>query len=134
VSALVVYATPRGVRAWSEDQEGDDAMTDPAVVHAPAAGSDAVLAEPCGFPGFVHHAISKPVLAAVNGFALGGGTEMVLASDLAVAVGRASFGLPDVKPGIFAGAGRRVPARPADTGHHRELGTSRQLRGQTDEH
>ena len=58
-----------------------------------------------GFAGFVRHAISKPVIAAVNGFALGGGTEIVLASDLAVAVDTASFGLPEVKRGIIAGAG-----------------------------
>lgn len=58
-----------------------------------------------GFAGYVSHAISKPTVAAVNGFALGGGTEIVLASDLAVAVDTASFGLPEVKRGIFAGAG-----------------------------
>lgn len=58
-----------------------------------------------GFAGYVAHAISKPTIAAVNGFALGGGTEIVLASDLAVAVDTASFGLPEVKRGIFAGAG-----------------------------
>ena len=58
-----------------------------------------------GFAGYVRHAISKPTIAAVNGFALGGGTEIVLASDLAVAVDTASFGLPEVKRGIFAGAG-----------------------------
>lgn len=58
-----------------------------------------------GFAGYVSHSISKPTIAAVNGFALGGGTEIVLASDLAVAVDTASFGLPEVKRGIFAGAG-----------------------------
>lgn len=58
-----------------------------------------------GFAGFVQHHISKPVIAAVNGFALGGGTEIVLQSDLAVAIDTAAFGLPEVKRGIFAGAG-----------------------------
>ncbi len=58
-----------------------------------------------GFAGFVQHAISKPVIAAVNGFALGGGTEIALASDLIVAADTASFGLPEVKRGIYAGAG-----------------------------
>lgn len=58
-----------------------------------------------GFAGFVTHAISKPTIAAVNGFALGGGTEIVLASDLAVAVETASFGLPEISRGIIAAAG-----------------------------
>lgn len=58
-----------------------------------------------GFAGFVQHAISKPIIAAVNGFALGGGTEISLASDLVVAAETATFGLPEVKRGIFAGAG-----------------------------
>jgi crotonobetainyl-CoA hydratase len=58
-----------------------------------------------GFAGFVTHHISKPTIAAVNGFALGGGTELLLAADLAVASETASFGLPEVKRGIFAGAG-----------------------------
>lgn len=58
-----------------------------------------------GFAGFVSHPISKPVIAAVNGFALGGGTEISLASDLVVAADTAFFGLPEVKRGIFAGAG-----------------------------
>jgi crotonobetainyl-CoA hydratase len=58
-----------------------------------------------GFCGFVRHPISKPVIAAVNGFALGGGTEITLASDIALAADTAVFGLPEVKRGIFAGAG-----------------------------
>ncbi|MEP7351375.1 MAG: crotonase/enoyl-CoA hydratase family protein [Sphingorhabdus sp.] len=58
-----------------------------------------------GFAGFVRHPISKPIIAAVNGFALGGGTELVLASDLAIAAESAQFGLPEVKRGIIAGAG-----------------------------
>ncbi|MGE3301557.1 MAG: enoyl-CoA hydratase-related protein [Hyphomonadaceae bacterium] len=58
-----------------------------------------------GFAGYVTHHISKPTIAAVNGFALGGGTEITLASDLAVAADTASFGLPEVKRGILAGAG-----------------------------
>ena len=58
-----------------------------------------------GFAGFVAHPISKPVIAAVNGFALGGGTEIALASDLVVAADSAKFGLPEVKRGILAAAG-----------------------------
>lgn len=58
-----------------------------------------------GFAGYVAHHISKPTIAAVNGVALGGGTELVLASDIAVASSSATFGLPEVKRGIIAGAG-----------------------------
>jgi len=58
-----------------------------------------------GFAGVVSHAISTPTIAAVNGFALGGGLEITLACDLAVAVDTAQFGLPEPKRGIFAAAG-----------------------------
>jgi crotonobetainyl-CoA hydratase len=58
-----------------------------------------------GFAGYVHHFIDKPTIAAVNGAALGGGTELVLASDLAVADHRAVLGLPEVKRGLIAAAG-----------------------------
>ncbi len=58
-----------------------------------------------GFAGVVRHPISKPMIAAVNGFALGGGTELALACDLVVAADHAQFGLPEVKRGIYAAAG-----------------------------
>jgi crotonobetainyl-CoA hydratase len=58
-----------------------------------------------GFAGYASHPISKPTIAAVNGFALGGGTEITLASDLAVAAENAMFGLPEVKRGLYAAAG-----------------------------
>ena len=47
----------------------------------------------------------KPVIAAVNGVAMGGGLEIVLACDLAVADTSATFELPEVKVGLFAAAG-----------------------------
>ncbi|OBK75106.1 crotonase/enoyl-CoA hydratase family protein [Mycobacterium sp. 1164985.4] len=58
-----------------------------------------------GFAGYVQHYIDKPTIAAVNGTALGGGTELALASDLVVAEERAKFGLPEVKRGLIAAAG-----------------------------
>jgi crotonobetainyl-CoA hydratase len=58
-----------------------------------------------GFAGYVHHFIDKPTIAAVNGTAFGGGTELALASDLVVAAERAQFGLPEVKRGLIAAAG-----------------------------
>lgn len=58
-----------------------------------------------GFAGIVQHWISKPTIAAVNGYALGGGTEIMLACDLAVIDETATLGLPEVKRGLFAAAG-----------------------------
>ena len=47
----------------------------------------------------------KPVIAAVNGAAVGGGFELVLSCDLVVAADTARFGLPEVKRGLLAGGG-----------------------------
>ena len=47
----------------------------------------------------------KPVIAAVNGAAVGGGFELVLACDLVMAAEHARFGLPEVKRGLLAGGG-----------------------------
>jgi crotonobetainyl-CoA hydratase len=58
-----------------------------------------------GFAGFARHFTSKPVIAAVNGKALGGGTELALSCDLIVATESASFGLPEVRRGLIAGGG-----------------------------
>jgi enoyl-CoA hydratase len=55
-----------------------------------------------GFAGIVERTISKPIIAAVNGPALAGGFEIVLACDLVVAAEEASFGLPEVKRGLVA--------------------------------
>lgn len=66
-----------------------------------------------GFAGVASHAVRTPLIAAVNGFALGGGTEIVLACDLAVAASTARLGLPEVTRGLVAAAGGafRLPAQ-----------------------
>lgn len=58
-----------------------------------------------GFAGIVRLDLAKPVIAAVNGLALGGGFEMVLHCDLAVAVESAVFGFPEARVGKMAAAG-----------------------------
>ena len=58
-----------------------------------------------GFAGFVRYPRTKPVIAAVTGFALAGGTELVLTCDMVVAAEDAFFGLPEVTRGIVAAGG-----------------------------
>jgi len=68
-----------------------------------------------GFGGITERPPAKPVIAAVEGYALAGGFELVLACDLVVASEEAKFGLPEVTRGLVAGAGgllrlpRRIP-------------------------
>jgi enoyl-CoA hydratase/carnithine racemase len=58
-----------------------------------------------GFAGFTAYPRTKPVIAAVNGPALAGGCEIVLACDLVVMAEHATLGLPEVKRGLFAASG-----------------------------
>ncbi len=57
----------------------------------------------------------KPTIAAVNGYALGGGTELILATDIRILADTARLGLPEITLGLFPGAGgtqriiRQVP-------------------------
>ena len=68
-----------------------------------------------GFAGLTEAPPAKPLIAAVEGFALAGGCEMVLTCDLVVAAEDATLGLPEVKVGLVAGSGgllrlpRRIP-------------------------
>ncbi|MBV2364948.1 crotonase/enoyl-CoA hydratase family protein [Streptomonospora nanhaiensis] len=68
-----------------------------------------------GFAGFAQRPPRKPLIAAVEGYALAGGFEAVLACDLVVAAEDARFGIPEVKRGLVAAGGgllrlpRRIP-------------------------
>lgn len=79
-----------------------------------AAGRRPII-EGRGFAGIVRKPPRKPLIAAVEGYALAGGFEIVLSCDLIVAAKTAKFGLPEVKRGLTAAAGglfrlpRRVP-------------------------
>jgi crotonobetainyl-CoA hydratase len=87
---------------------GDKAFCAGADLKALAKGEDINPDGPrarWGFAGYVNHPVSKPTIAAVNGFALGGGTELALASDLVVAADTAEFGLPEVRRGLVAAGG-----------------------------
>jgi enoyl-CoA hydratase/carnithine racemase len=66
-----------------------------------------------GFAGMSNRVFTKPVLAAVNGLALGGGLEIALSCDLVIAAENAIFGIPEVKVGLIAAAGGliRLPKR-----------------------
>jgi enoyl-CoA hydratase len=66
-----------------------------------------------GFAGLVEKPPSKPLIAAVEGYAIAGGFEIALACDLIVAADNAKFGLPEVKRGLLAGGGGllRLPNR-----------------------
>lgn len=69
---------------------------------------DTILFGEHGFGGFVKRARTKPVIAAVEGAALAGGFEMMLACDLAIAGTSAQFALPEVRIGLIPGAGGAV--------------------------
>ena len=58
-----------------------------------------------GFGGIVQKPPEKPLIAAVEGYALAGGLELMIACDLVVANAGAKFGIPEVKRGLVAAAG-----------------------------
>jgi crotonobetainyl-CoA hydratase len=69
---------------------------------------------PGGFAGLTEFfSLSKPVIAAVNGLAFGGGFELALAADLIIAADHVEFALPEVKLGMVADSGglQRLPRR-----------------------
>jgi enoyl-CoA hydratase len=106
-----------GIEAALDAFDGDDAVSAVVITGAGdmfCAGADlkAAMSDPLGlqterggFGGFVKRAFRKPVVAAVNGRALGGGFEIALACHLVVAADDAELGIPEVKRGLIAAGG-----------------------------
>jgi crotonobetainyl-CoA hydratase len=106
-NALTCAQDDPEVRAVVITGAGDKSFCAGADLKAIALGENVLHPEHSewSFAGYANHFIDKPTIAAVNGTALGGGTELALASDLVVACKSATFGLPEVKRGLIAGAG-----------------------------
>jgi enoyl-CoA hydratase len=70
-----------------------------------------------GFAGLTEYRSSKPIIAAVEGYALAGGFELAISCDLVVAANDAKFGIPEVKRGLAAAGGglvklpKQIPSR-----------------------
>jgi enoyl-CoA hydratase len=117
-------AVARGIAAAVDDLDG---RSDVSVIVLTGAGGtfssgmdlkgfltgDLPVVEGRGFGGIVEAPPRKPIIAAVEGYALAGGFELALSCDIVVASEEAKFGLPEPKRGLVAGAGgiMRLPRR-----------------------
>lgn len=120
----VNLALAEGIAAGLDELDADDALSAGVLTGAGAgfcAGMDLkafVAGErpwvgDRGFAGIVQRASRKPLIAAVEGFAVAGGLEVALACDLIVAARGAKLGIPEVKRSLVAAAGAllRLPRR-----------------------
>jgi enoyl-CoA hydratase len=91
---------------------GDRAFCAGMDLRAFAAGGAVIDESRPGLEVFTQRVYPKPIIAAVNGTAVAGGFELVLACDLAVVADHAKFGLPEVRRGLIAaGGGTNLPRR-----------------------
>ncbi|RJG04208.1 enoyl-CoA hydratase-related protein [Noviherbaspirillum sedimenti] len=115
INGAIACALERVVRAVNADPElrvailtgaGDGVFCAGADLKEIAAGRVGTLkTADGGFAGFVNARRNKPWIAAVNGLALAGGCELMLACDLVIAAESAEFALPEVSRGLIALAG-----------------------------
>lgn len=113
--AWVAVLTGAGERAFSA---GNDLKYTAEMSRLPRDQRPDMSFPPSGFGGITaRYNLFKPVIARVNGFALGGGLEMALACDIIVAAEHAQLGLPEPRRGLIAAAGgvhrlpRQVPQK-----------------------
>lgn len=110
--ALEAANTDPQVRVVVLTGAGDKAFCGGGDLKAMAAGEPLVPIDDekraWGFGGICEHPIDKPIIAAVNGFAIGGGTEIAMACDLIVADESAVFSLPEVRNGFIASGGGAI--------------------------
>lgn len=118
-------ALARGLAAALDRLDGDDALRAAVVTGAGgyfcsgmdlkafAADGEWPVIEGRGFAGICERSSNKPLIAAIEGFAVAGGLEVALSCDMLVAARGAKFGIPEVARGLVAGAGAliRLPKR-----------------------
>ena len=103
-----------GLRAAIVTGAGERAFSAGSDLKYYQSGAPIVLPE-SGYGGLSHRRLRKPVIAAVNGLALGGGCEFAVCCDLIIAAEHAEFGLPEVRVGAAALGGgiprlcRKIP-------------------------
>ncbi len=121
-------ALAQGVAAAIDELEGDDELR--VAILTGAGGTfcsgmdlkafvsgETPQIEGRGFAGLTEYRSSKPLIAAVEGYALAGGFELAISCDLIVAAEDSKFGIPEVKRGLAAAAGglvklpKQIPSR-----------------------
>lgn len=110
----------QGLLAAIEQLDGDDGLTAGVLTGAGrgfCSGMDlkafAAGGPPQGFDEFLRNGSAKPLIAAIEGFALAGGLEVALTCDLLVAAEGVKIGIPEANVGLFAAGGAllRLPRR-----------------------
>ena len=94
LSGYIKWLLTFGICRWNTKQQGGQSDE-----------QERIASSPHGFGSISRRVSSKPILAAVNGGAFGGGVEMVMNCDLVIASDEAVFALAEVKRGVIAAQG-----------------------------